>query len=31
MTYKFAALGDRVGGAKAGVRGDPADARARTP
>jgi Glu/Leu/Phe/Val dehydrogenase, dimerisation domain len=25
MTYKFAALGDRVGGAKAGVRGDPAD------
>jgi glutamate dehydrogenase (NAD(P)+) len=25
MTYKFAALGDRVGGAKAGVRGDPTD------
>ena len=25
MTYKFAVLGDRVGGAKAGVRGDPAD------
>jgi glutamate dehydrogenase (NAD(P)+) len=25
MTYKFAALGDQVGGAKAGVRGDPAD------
>jgi len=25
MTYKFAALGARVGGAKAGVRGDPAD------
>ena len=25
MTYKFAALGDRVGGAKAGVRGDPAE------
>ena len=25
MTYKFAALGDRVAGAKAGVRGDPAD------
>ena len=25
MTYKFAALGHRVGGAKAGVRGDPAD------
>ncbi|MBV9204308.1 MAG: Glu/Leu/Phe/Val dehydrogenase [Actinobacteria bacterium] len=25
MTYKFAALGDRVGGAKAGVRGNPAD------
>jgi glutamate dehydrogenase (NAD(P)+) len=24
MTYKFAALGDRVAGAKAGVRGDPA-------
>jgi glutamate dehydrogenase (NAD(P)+) len=24
MTYKFAALGERVGGAKAGVRGDPA-------
>jgi glutamate dehydrogenase (NAD(P)+) len=26
MTYKYAALGARVGGAKAGVRGDPADA-----
>jgi glutamate dehydrogenase (NAD(P)+) len=25
MTYKFAVLGQRVGGAKAGVRGDPAD------
>jgi glutamate dehydrogenase (NAD(P)+) len=25
MTYKFAALGERVGGAKAGLRGDPAD------
>src|SRR6266536_2173793 len=25
MTYKFAALGERVGGAKAGVVGDPAD------
>jgi glutamate dehydrogenase (NAD(P)+) len=25
MTYKFAALGAQVGGAKAGVRGDPAD------
>jgi glutamate dehydrogenase (NAD(P)+) len=25
MTYKFAALGARVGGAKAGVRGDPAE------
>ena len=25
MTYKFAALGDRVGGAKAGLAGDPAD------
>ncbi len=25
MTYKYAALGVRVGGAKAGVRGDPAD------
>jgi glutamate dehydrogenase/leucine dehydrogenase len=25
MTYKFAALGDQVGGAKAGVRGDPAN------
>ena len=24
MTYKFAALGQRVGGAKAGVRGNPA-------
>src|SRR6266581_5582341 len=29
MTYKFAALGERVGGAKAGVRGDPADHAAR--
>jgi glutamate dehydrogenase/leucine dehydrogenase len=29
MTYKFAALGDRVGGAKAGVLGDPADPVAR--
>jgi glutamate dehydrogenase/leucine dehydrogenase len=25
MTYKFAALGERIGGAKAGVCGDPAD------
>ena len=25
MTYKFAVLGAQVGGAKAGVRGDPAD------
>src|ERR1700721_2885412 len=25
MTYKFAALGERTGGAKAGVRGDPSD------
>jgi glutamate dehydrogenase/leucine dehydrogenase len=25
MTYKFAVLGQRVGGAKAGVRADPAD------
>ncbi len=25
MTYKFAALGQQVGGAKAGVRGDPSD------
>ncbi len=25
MTYKFAALGERIGGAKAGVRGDPAE------
>jgi glutamate dehydrogenase/leucine dehydrogenase len=25
MTYKFAALGQRIGGAKAGLRGDPAD------
>jgi glutamate dehydrogenase (NAD(P)+) len=25
MTYKFAVLGERMGGAKAGVRGDPAD------
>ena len=30
MTYKFAALGERVGGAKAGVRGDPARSAART-
>ena len=30
MTYKFAVLGARVGGAKAGVRGDPADRQART-
>jgi glutamate dehydrogenase (NAD(P)+) len=29
MTYKFAVLGERIGGAKAGVRGDPADAAAR--
>jgi glutamate dehydrogenase (NAD(P)+) len=29
MTYKYAALGVRIGGAKAGVRGDPADAAAR--
>jgi glutamate dehydrogenase (NAD(P)+) len=29
MTYKFAVLGDRVGGAKAGVVGDPADGAAR--
>jgi glutamate dehydrogenase (NAD(P)+) len=29
MTYKFAALGDQVGGAKAGVRGDAADPAAR--
>jgi glutamate dehydrogenase (NAD(P)+) len=29
MTYKFAVLGDRVGGAKAGVVGDPADCAAR--
>jgi glutamate dehydrogenase (NAD(P)+) len=29
MTYKFAALGDRVGGAKAGVLGDSADRVAR--
>jgi glutamate dehydrogenase (NAD(P)+) len=29
MTYKFAALGEQVGGAKAGVRGDPADAAGR--
>ncbi len=29
MTYKFAALGERVGGAKAGVRGDPAQAAAK--
>ena len=25
MTYKFAALGEQTGGAKAGVRGDPSD------
>jgi glutamate dehydrogenase (NAD(P)+) len=25
MTYKYAALGERIGGAKAGVRGDPVD------
>ena len=25
MTYKFAALGEQMGGAKAGLRGDPAD------
>ena len=30
MTYKFAALGNQVGGAKAGVRGDPADREGRT-
>jgi glutamate dehydrogenase/leucine dehydrogenase len=29
MTYKYAALGTQVGGAKAGVRGDPADAAGR--
>jgi glutamate dehydrogenase (NAD(P)+) len=29
MTYKFAALGVKMGGAKAGVRGDPADAAAK--
>jgi glutamate dehydrogenase (NAD(P)+) len=29
MTYKYAVLGVRVGGAKAGVRGDPADHAAR--
>ena len=29
MTYKFAALGDQVGGAKAGLAGDPADRAAR--
>src|SRR5580700_5715828 len=29
MTYKFAVLGDEVGGAKAGVIGDPADTAAR--
>ncbi len=29
MTYKFAALGERIGGAKAGVAGDPADRAAR--
>src|SRR5438067_830395 len=30
MTYKFAALGEQVGGAKAGVRGDPADRAGKT-
>jgi glutamate dehydrogenase/leucine dehydrogenase len=30
MTYKFAALGQQVGGAKAGVRGDPADRTGKT-
>jgi glutamate dehydrogenase/leucine dehydrogenase len=29
MTYKFAVLGDQVGGAKAGLAGDPADRAAR--
>jgi glutamate dehydrogenase (NAD(P)+) len=29
MTYKFAALGDRIGGAKAGLVGNPADRAAR--
>jgi glutamate dehydrogenase (NAD(P)+) len=29
MTYKYAVLGIRIGGAKAGVRGDPADRAAR--
>jgi glutamate dehydrogenase (NAD(P)+) len=29
MTYKFAILGKRIGGAKAGLRGDPADHAAR--
>jgi glutamate dehydrogenase (NAD(P)+) len=29
MTYKFAALGEQVGGAKAGVRGDPAQSAGR--
>jgi glutamate dehydrogenase (NAD(P)+) len=29
MTYKYAALGTQIGGAKAGVRGDPADAAGR--
>lgn len=29
MTYKFAALGDRLGGAKAGIAADPADRQAR--
>jgi glutamate dehydrogenase (NAD(P)+) len=29
MTYKFAVLGDRIGGAKAGVLGDPANRAAR--
>lgn len=30
MTYKFAALGDRLGGAKAGIAADPADRVARS-
>ena len=29
MTYKFAALGERIGGAKAGLRGDPAESAGR--